>query len=283
MSPFNLNNIQALQRGMLEACNPQSWAVRLRRGEGPLWRRLKPLARAVLHFHVPVAGAAKPVFGALYCVHAALREAIGFTLRLFWFEPLFRSQCERVGDRFYMEQLPYLAGKGTIRLGEGVRLSGKPSILFGNRFRDRPELIVGDHTFIGHECTFRIADSVRIGRHCLLAGGVVVQDFDGHPLDALQRRAGEPTPLDQIREVTIEDDVWIGGRATILKGVTIGARSIVAAGAIVTKSVPPDSIAAGNPARIVRRLADCVTPSAKNQGAASGSAAAMEIAERQRA
>lgn len=283
MSPFNLINVEALQRGILGACDPRSWTIRLRRGEGPLWRRLKSLARAALHFHVPVAGAARPAFGALYCVHAALREAIGFALRLFWFEPLFRSQCEQVGDRFYMEQLPYLAGKGTIRLGEGVRLSGKPSILFGNRFRDRPELIIGDHTFIGHECSFRIADSVRIGRHCLLAGGVVIQDCDGHPLDAMHRRAGEPTPLDQIREVSIEDDVWIGGRATILKGVTIGARSIVAAGAIVTKSVPPDSIVAGNPARIVRRLADCVTPSAKNQGESSGSAAAMEIAERQRA
>lgn len=283
MSPFKLKNAEALQRGMLGACHPKHWAVRLRRGEGPFWSRLKSLAQTVLHFHVPVAGAAKPVCGALYCVHAASREAIGFALRLFWFEPLFRSQCEQVGDRFYMERMPYLLGKGAIRLGEGVRLSGKPSILFGNRFCDRPELIIGDHTFIGHECTFRIAESVRIGRHCLLAGGVIIGDCDGHPLDAARRRVGEPTPFDQIRKVTIEDDVWIGGRATILKGVTIGSRSIVAAGAIVTKSVPPDSIVAGNPARIVRRLGDCATPSAKTQGASSDLAAATEIAERQHA
>jgi acetyltransferase-like isoleucine patch superfamily enzyme len=278
MSPSDGENAEDLPRDMLAACAPTSWAIRIRRGDGPLSSRMKSLAQALLRFHVPIVGLTRPVFGALYCVHAALREAIGFVLRLFWFEPLFRSQCDQVGDNFYMEQMPYLSGNGAICLGEDVRLSGKSSILFGNRFRDRPELIVGDHTFIGHECSFRIADSVRIGRHCLLAGGVMIGDFDGHPLDAMRRRAAEPTPPEQIREVTIEDDVWIGARAAILKGVTIGARSVVAAGAVVTKSVPADAIVAGNPARVVRRLGESGAPSpAARQDAAGDLTPAVEV------
>lgn len=233
-----------------------NWIIRIRRGEGPLWGGLNSLARAILHFHVPASGAAKPIFRAMYAGHVAAREGLAFALRVMWLEPLFRSQCESVGDRFYMEQLPYLVGSGRIRIGSGVRFSGKSSFGFSNRLCARPELNIGDDTFIGHDCSFRIANSVLIGRHCLLAGGVSVADFDGHPLDAVRRRNGEPTPHEQIRAVVIEDDVWIGMRATILKGVTIGARSIVAAQAVVAKDVPSDVIVAGNPARTVRSLSE---------------------------
>ncbi|MEV7663036.1 DapH/DapD/GlmU-related protein [Paenarthrobacter sp. NPDC089316] len=59
------------------------------------------------------------------------------------------------------------------------------------------------------------------------------------------------------REVVIEDDVWIGARAIILPGVRVGRGSVVAAAAVVTKSVPPFSVVAGNPARVVKSRADC--------------------------
>src|SRR5207247_2133879 len=92
------------------------------------------------------------------------------------------------------------------------------------------------------------------GRHCLLAAGVRVFDFDGHPLDADRRRRGEPAPADAIRPVTIGDDVWIGTAAMILKGVTIGDRAVIAAGAVVARDVPADVVVAGNPAQVVKRL-----------------------------
>jgi acetyltransferase-like isoleucine patch superfamily enzyme len=82
---------------------------------------------------------------------------------------------------------------------------------------------------------------------------VSVGDYDGHPIDPVLRRFSSAPP-EEIRPVMIGDDVWIGRHATILKGVTIGDRSIVGAGAVVTRSVPPDVVVAGNPARVVRSL-----------------------------
>jgi acetyltransferase-like isoleucine patch superfamily enzyme len=216
---------------------------------------LKWLARQVLHFHVPVFSATKPLFGALYGLHVVLREGVIWALRFFWYEPLFRSQCVSVGDGFQMEQLPYLSGRGRIVIGQRVQLSGKPSFGFSNRVHASPQLLIGDRTFIGHGCSIGVAESVRIGNHCLLAAGVKVSDFDGHPLDAERRRRQEPTPAEGIRPVVIGDDVWIGVAAIILKGVTIGDRSVVGAGALVTKDVPADVVVAGNPARVVKHLA----------------------------
>jgi len=159
-----------------------------------------------------------------------------------------------VGSNLRIEELPYIQGDGRIRLGAGVRFSGKPSIAFGRSFSDSPELLIGDGTFIGHGCAFHIGRFIHIGRNCLLAGGVRVFDMDGHPLDADRRRAGEPTPPEAILPVVIEDDVWIGTSAVILKGVSIGCRSVIAAGAVVTKDIPPDTVAAGNPARVVKHM-----------------------------
>ena len=83
-----------------------------------------------------------------------------------------------------------------------------------------------------------------------------VHDNDGHPLDPEKRRNSLPiTPADA-SPVKIEDNVWIGARATILKGVTLGRNSVIGTGAVVTRDVPSDAIVAGNPAREVGKLAD---------------------------
>jgi acetyltransferase-like isoleucine patch superfamily enzyme len=208
----------------------------------------------VLSFHLPVFWLTRPIFRGLYALHVGVREGCGWAARFFWYEPLFRSQCDSVGPGLCMDTLPYINGKGRIVLGERVRLGGKIDIIFSNRLYE-PELIVGDDTFIGHACSINAARSVRIGRHCLIAGSVRLADFDGHPIDADRRRGKEPTPPEGIRPIVIGDDVWIGSSALILKGVTVGDRSIVAAGAVVTRDVPSDVVVAGNPARVVKHLA----------------------------
>jgi acetyltransferase-like isoleucine patch superfamily enzyme len=220
-----------------------------------VWSRLKSAARRVLSWHLPVNAFTRPCFRALYVGHVLVREAVIAAQRFLWNEPLFRSQCEAVGARFWMEQLPYLQGLGRIIIGDGVRLSGRPYIAFHNRMPEPPCLIIGDRTFVGHLCDFRIGKSIRIGRGCLLASGVSISDYDGHPLDADLRRSGAPSPPASVRPVVIGDDVWICTGATILKGVSIGDRAVIGAHAVVTRDVPPDCVVAGNPARVVRQLA----------------------------
>lgn len=228
--------------------------VKLRRGEGPFWGRLKAFIKGLFRLHIPVFWLTRPVFALLYYLHVAVREGAARLARFFWYEPLFRSQCASVGSGFVMEQLPYINGSGRITLGEDVTFAGKPIFIFGNRADALPEISLGDHVFVGHNVVFTVSASVRVGRDVLIAGNVSISDYDGHPVEAASRRAGDPTPPEGIKPVVIGDDVWIGTSAMILKGVTIGDRSIVGAGAVVVKDVPPDSVVAGNPARVVKQL-----------------------------
>lgn len=227
---------------------------RIRRANGGILGLIKRLARRALCWHIPVVPAVRPLFKVLYRLHVFGREALLWTLRFLWFEPLFRSQCEHIGSGFRMEQLPYLHGRGRLALGNAVRLSGKSSIAFSQQGGGTPELVVGDGTFIGHACSFGVAASIRIGRQCLIAGSVSVRDWDGHPLSARDRAAGLLVSEDAVRPVVIGDQVWVGSGARILKGVTIGARSIIGTGAVVSRDVPADSVVAGNPARVVRSV-----------------------------
>ncbi len=228
--------------------------VKLRRGEGPFWRVAKRIALWVLHFSLPVGPFSKPFFSFFYAAHVTTKFAILNLLRIFWFEPLFRSQCATVGSGFYMERLAYLDGAGKISIGSSVRFSGKSCLAFCTSVWQNPELTIGNATFVGHGCSISAAQSIQIGNHCLIAGMVTIRDYDGHPINFLERRNHKPVGAADIKPIIIEDDVWVGYRAIILKGTRIGARSIIAGGSVVTSDVPADCIAGGNPAKILRRL-----------------------------
>ena len=101
-----------------------------------------------------------------------------------------------------------------------------------------------DGGFINEGATITCATSVHIGKGANIAREAVIRDYDGHYIEDLNYRTAKP--------VWIGDNVWIGYRAMILKGVTIGDGSIVAANAVVTKDVPPHCIVAGNPAKVIR-------------------------------
>jgi acetyltransferase-like isoleucine patch superfamily enzyme len=109
---------------------------------------------------------------------------------------------------------------------------------------------IGRNVFVNQNCTFYdlggldIADDVMIGPNVSLI-------TSGHPLEPSQRRAGVVA-----KPILIEKNVWIAAGATIIGGVTVGENSVVAAGSVVTKDVPPNTLVAGNPARVVRTIAD---------------------------
>ena len=97
-----------------------------------------------------------------------------------------------------------------------------------------------------------IHNSIKIGDHVKIGACVLMTDTDAHPIDFVARRfTSEGT---KSVPIVIEEDVWIGAHCVILKGVTIGARSIIGAGSVVTKSIPADCVAAGNPCRVIKKL-----------------------------
>jgi acetyltransferase-like isoleucine patch superfamily enzyme len=101
---------------------------------------------------------------------------------------------------------------------------------------------IGDDTLLNRRSEIMCKRHVRIGSHCAISWDVTITDTDYHVLE------GSETTL----PVVIGDHVWIGSKATILKGVTIGRGAVVAAGAVVSKDVPARALVAGVPARIVR-------------------------------
>jgi acetyltransferase-like isoleucine patch superfamily enzyme len=118
----------------------------------------------------------------------------------------------------------------TIHVGDNVNLGIRPFI-------------------VAARSQVRIGSNVMLGPEVVIRGGNHRVDVVGQPMIAV---AKEPGDFKFDRGVIIEDDVWVGTRAVILQGVTIGRGAVIGAGAIVTRSVPPYAIAAGNPARVVR-------------------------------
>ena len=111
------------------------------------------------------------------------------------------------------------------------------------------DVMIGDHTRIGLHNT--IIGPVIIGCHVNLAQGITVTALN-HNFEDSEKRIDEQGV--STSTVIIEDDIWIGANAVVLPGVTIGQHSVVAAGAVVTKDVPPHSLVAGVPAKVIKQI-----------------------------
>lgn len=125
------------------------------------------------------------------------------------------------------------------------------------------EIAIGEYCYVGEQSHIWSARKINIGNRVLISHSVNIFDSLTHPINPRERHQhylgiitnGHPERLNLGEApVQIDDDVWIGCQAIILRGVTIGKGAIVAAGAVVTKDVPPLCIVAGNPARLVRHL-----------------------------
>jgi acetyltransferase-like isoleucine patch superfamily enzyme len=118
---------------------------------------------------------------------------------------------------------------------------------------ENSKIFIGEDTGLSGT-TICSAISVEIGARCLIGADVLIVDTDFHQVDVLSRRyLPHPAPKPEHR-IVIGDDVFIGARSIILKGVSIGNGSVIGAGTVVTKNVPTNVIVAGNPASVVRAL-----------------------------
>ena len=125
------------------------------------------------------------------------------------------------------------------------------------------KVVVGNHTTIRYDSFIGAVDRIQIGSYVIISNNVHIYDNNNHPVppEVRHKMCEEGFYNDAWkwehsahRPVVIEDDVWIGERATILKGVTIGRGSVIGCDSVVTKDVPPYSVAAGNPARVLKMM-----------------------------
>lgn len=127
------------------------------------------------------------------------------------------------------------------------------------RLDDSASLTIGDNCGFSSTVLW-VKDSITIGNNVLVGGGSLIMDCDRHNLDfrirngLIRGEKGEKIDTQTAKKapVIIEDDVLIGARVIILKGVKIGARSVIGAGSVVTKDIPNDVIAGGNPCKIIQ-------------------------------
>jgi acetyltransferase-like isoleucine patch superfamily enzyme len=122
------------------------------------------------------------------------------------------------------------------------------------------KITIGNDTGMSSACLWA-AKNIMIGNRVKIGGDCIIMDTDAHNLDYKVRASHEfigkytkDVYTAVSSEVVIEDDVLIGTRCIILKGVTIGARSVIGSGSVVSKSIPADCIAAGNPCKVIRPI-----------------------------
>ncbi len=159
-----------------------------------------------------------------------------------------------------------ISGCGNITIGDNFYFSSGNAVnpissnLQGAILTDNPAATIKIGDNVGMSSTrMWVHDTLMIGNNVNIGACVLIIDTDCHELDFRVRNHTLPSSARdgqfvKSAPVTIEDDAWIGAHSIILKGVTIGARSIIGAGSVVTKSIPADCIAAGNPCRVIRMI-----------------------------
>jgi acetyltransferase-like isoleucine patch superfamily enzyme len=199
----------------------------------------------------------KVVAQGLYGSYDLVRNTLASIVRVIWWTPLFKSQlASDKGELYLYGGMPYCAGPVDIHMGRRVRLSGQTTITGRGASRRVPQLVIGDNVGIGWMTTFAVGQRIELGDNVRIAGRSALLGYPGHPLDATARAAGLPDTDEQVGDIVLERDVWLGTGVLVNAGVRIGQGTIIAAGSVVTKDLPPFVLAGGAPARVIRALAE---------------------------
>lgn len=186
--------------------------------------------------------------------------SLPYKIRQYLHRKHIRSSFTAIGKRYnIMPESLILLSDGSsakdIELGEFVTLYGTIQSQSGGRVH------FGDYTRLGKGSVIRALDCVTVGSYTAIADNVVISDNGNHPVDPIFRRKMKEDALDgymrlwkhsEHAPVIIGENVWVCEGARINRGVTVGDNAIIAAGAIVTKDVPANSIVAGIPAKVIK-------------------------------
>ena len=226
----------------------RSW---VKRRESLLARVIYATAQSIRAARIPVI---RPLHGALYRLHLGIRFGISEIARIIWWTPLFLSRVQGKAAGLRLSGgMPQILGPLQIHLGDHCRVSGATTLI-GRTDSTAPTLVVGDNVDIGWQTTISVGTRIEIGDNVRLAGRCMLAGFPGHPMDPEARAAGLADTIDQIGVIVLERDVWLATGVMVMAGVRIGHGTVVAAGSVVTRDLPPMVLAAGVPARVVRSL-----------------------------
>lgn len=172
-----------------------------------------------------------------------LRPRLAFSLLNARFQ---LRHADRVGPRVTLRGSAVVENSGRMTIGNNVRLLSTVAKL---ELVSLPggHLEIGNNVFVNYGTSLVSKVHVRIGDHCLIGSHVTVMDCDFH-------RVEDKGWDESGAEILIDERVWIANRAMILKGVRIGHDAVVAAGSVVTHDVPPKTLVAGVPAKVIRRF-----------------------------
>jgi len=220
--------------------------LKIKRRENAFYSLLYAVAKYVRSFNVPVI---KVIHLPLYYLDYSLRVAVPRLIQICWSIPLFKARCNEVGKNLMLPNgIPLVIGSHlNIYLGNDVTIMR--STLEASKVFDPPELRIGDKSGIGYGTTLSIAKEIVIGDNTMIGPNCLIMDNDDHPINPVKRLNREPVSPNDVHPVKIGNNVWIAANCAILKGVTIGDNSIIAAHSVITKNVLPNCIYAGYPAR----------------------------------
>lgn len=218
----------------------------------PVARRTFQMARSLRTLELPLPG---HVARTLYSAHTSVAGLLGEFSRALWWSPIFRGRTQRCGSGLYLYGgMPLVSGPLELTIGNDCRISGHSTFSARTASARPPRLEIGNNVDVGWQTTIAVGTCVRIGDNARIAGRAFLAGYPGHPLNAEDRAAGLPDTNDQVGDIILEDDVWLGTGVSVIAGVTIGRGTVVAAGSVVTRSLPPGVVAAGVPARVVRSI-----------------------------
>ena len=180
-------------------------------------------------------------------------KKIYLRFRSWYTQHFLKPACDYLGDYPTFMKPWYISISGpNIEIGRCATIVGEPDgrVKIGVWGADETSgrIKIGDYAMISPGTRISAANEITIGDSVMMANGVYITDSDWHELYDRGRRSDKVTP------VHIANNVWLGDHSTVLKGVSIGENSVVAAGAVVSKDVPANVIVAGNPAVVVKAL-----------------------------
>lgn len=227
----------------------KSW---IKRRETPAARLAFGLARALRRPQMPMI---RPLHLALHHAHVAVAGALRWAVQAAWYAPLLQARLARTAPRLALDNgMPQILGPLEIHLGADCTVNGAATWTGRAAARRRPTLVVGRNVTLGWRNVISVGTRVEIGDDVLLSSDVHIAGYPGHPLDPEARAAGAPDTDDQCGDVVIERGAWLGAGVFVNAGVRIGRGTVVAARSVVTRDLPPGVLAAGAPARPIRRL-----------------------------